>query len=378
MKKTGLLNKERTKISNMQTNCIYDISKETLLNIINNACAGLLVLNSENKIIFVNDIFCNFFQITNSLKNLPVNKLSELISKSPENFRELSIFVNKINSKYIDNETSELSLTENTNQKKVYKIFIVSLKNESGKIIMFHDITKEQEIEKLKSDVIATVSHELKTPVAAILGYANLLEDGIAGEINFKQLEYLEKIQIQGERLIKLINEILDFSRLEAGRMSLYLQSVNLEEVIKDVLEIVMPFIKERKIEIITNINPDLPDIEIDMDKFRQIMLNLLNNAIKFTLPITGKITIQAYKLNKTKVAISVKDNGIGIDEKSLEHLFESFYRAENIEQNYKGTGLGLAITKGLVELHSGNIWVESTLNKGSNFIFTIPVVQKE
>ena len=226
--------------------------------------------------------------------------------------------------------------------------------------------------------MISTVSHELKTPVAAMMGYADLLEDGIAGEINFRQLEYLEKIQIQGERLLKLINEILDFSRLEAGRMSLYLQTVNIEEALKDIIEIVMPFINERKIEIKTEIEPELPEVEIDTDKFRQIILNLLNNAIKFTDVITGKITIRVYQLSKIKIAISVKDNGIGIDAKSLEHLFEQFYRAENIEREYKGSGLGLAITKRLVELHGGSIWVESELNKGSNFIFTIPVPQKE
>jgi len=370
-----IINKEK----NNNNDYLYDISKETLLNIVNSACAGLIVLNSDNNIIFINDIFCQFFQFTKILKKLSLKKLPEIIAKTPEDLKELKTLVSKIISKSLSPEPIEISLTDNENQKKIYKVLAYPLKNEpENQILIFYDITKTRELEQLKSDVISTVSHELKTPVAAMMGYADLLEDGIAGEINFRQLEYLEKIQIQGERLLKLINEILDFSRLEAGRMSLYLQTVNIEEALKDIIEIVMPFINERKIEIKTEIEPELPEVEIDTDKFRQIILNLLNNAIKFTDVITGKITIRVYQLSKIKIAISVKDNGIGIDAKSLEHLFEQFYRAENIEREYKGSGLGLAITKRLVELHGGSIWVESELNKGSNFIFTIPVPQKE
>jgi signal transduction histidine kinase len=242
-------------------------------------------------------------------------------------------------------------------------------------VIVFNNITKEKEIDKLKSDFIAVVSHELKTPVSAMMGFSTLIEDGIAGEVNDTQVEYLQKIQSQGQRLIRLINDLLDFSKLEAGQMNIYYQLVDINEIIIEIVETLRPLVDEKNMQIIYNVPKDIDPINVDSDKLKQILINLIGNAIKFTPENTGIIEINVSKISNNQVLFYVKDNGIGIPEKNLEKLFERFYQVDNSStRKYGGTGLGLAIVKKLVEIHKGKIWVESKVSEGSTFFFTLPI----
>ncbi|RYX98583.1 HAMP domain-containing histidine kinase, partial [bacterium] len=271
-----------------------------------------------------------------------------------------------------------------------YKILSAPVRIENGQkvkqgidkknqVIVFHDVTKEKEIDKMKSDFIAVVSHELKTPVSAMMGFATLIEDGIAGDITPEQQEYLYKIQMQGERLIRLINDLLDFSKLEAGQMPLYMQLLDSEDVVTEIVETLRPLADEKSMNIVADVDRDLPAIYVDPDKLKQILINLISNAIKFTPETTGLIEVKvSYTEEKRELLFSVSDNGIGIPEKDKPRLFDRFYQVDNTStRKYGGTGLGLAIVKKLVDLNHGELWVDSKIGKGSIFYFTVPLPEE-
>jgi signal transduction histidine kinase len=252
-----------------------------------------------------------------------------------------------------------------------------------GQVIVFHDVTRERELDQMKSDFVATVSHELRTPLSAMIGFVTLLEDGVAGPISADQSEYFSKILAQGERLIRLIDDLLDFSKLEAGQMPLYKQVLDVGETIADVQAQIRPLVEAKRQILAANVAPDLPPVEVDPDKLRQVLINLLSNAIKFSPDLTlepeskqGRIDIRAWQLNETEIAVSVTDNGIGVAPENLESIFGKFSQVDqSATRKYGGTGLGLPIVRHLVQLHGGRIWAESTLGQGSAFTFTIPIL---
>jgi signal transduction histidine kinase len=213
-----------------------------------------------------------------------------------------------------------------------------------------------------------------------MMGFSTLIEDGLAGETTPQQQEYLYKIQLQGERLIRLINDLLDFSKLEAGQMPLYLQLLDSEEVVNEIVETLRPLADEKNMGLISNVQQELPPIYVDPDKLKQILINLISNAIKFTPETTGLIEVKViYNEDKKELLFSVKDNGIGIPDKDKPRLFDRFYQVDNTStRKYGGTGLGLAIVKKLVELNNGQLWVESKTGLGSTFYFTVPIPQDD
>jgi signal transduction histidine kinase len=251
-----------------------------------------------------------------------------------------------------------------------------------GQVIVFHDVTRERELDQMKSDFVATVSHELRTPLSAMIGFVTLLEDGVAGPVSVEQTEYFAKILAQGERLIRLIDDLLDFSKLEAGQMPLYKQLLDVGETIADVQAQIRPLVEAKQQILVADVAPDLPPVEVDPDKLRQVLINLLSNAIKFSPDVTrepdspqGRIAIRAWRRTPDEIAISVADNGIGIAPENLDRIFGKFSQVDqSATRRYGGTGLGLPIVRHLVELHGGQIWVESDLGHGSVFTFTIPV----
>jgi len=229
---------------------------------------------------------------------------------------------------------------------------------------------------KAKSEFLSSMSHELRTPLNAILGFSQVLQEKYFGELNQKQAEYVNNILESGQHLLSLINDILDLSKIEAGKMGLELSQVR----IKDLLESSLVMIKEKalahRISLNTEIAKELDNLLITADerKVKQIIFNLLSNAAKFT-PDGGTISMSGVKTEK-ELLISVTDTGIGIEKNEQEKIFGGFYQvASALSNKTPGTGLGLPLTRSMVEMHGGKLWVESEgLGKGSRFTFTLPL----
>jgi GAF domain-containing protein len=223
-----------------------------------------------------------------------------------------------------------------------------------------------------KSEFLANMSHELRTPLNAIIGFSEVLTDRMFGELNEKQEEYLKDIYASGTHLLSLINDILDLSKIEAGRMELELSEFDLPTAIDHALMLVRERAGRRSIALHTNIDNRLGQIQADERKVRQVVLNLLSNAIKFT-PEGGRIDVGAVAKDGF-VEISITDTGIGIAPEDQEKVFEEFRQVGTAAKKVEGTGLGLTLCRKFVELHGGRIWVKSEVGVGSTFTFTIPV----
>ena len=241
---------------------------------------------------------------------------------------------------------------------------------------LFREIEdKSRQIEaanRHKSEFLANMSHELRTPLNAIIGFSEVLQERLFGELNEKQAEYTSDILTSGQHLLSLINEILDLSKVEAGRMELELASFDLPLAIENARTFVRERAVKHGITLDVDIDDRLGDYVGDERKIKQILLNLLSNAVKFT-PEGGRISITANKTDNG-AEISVSDTGIGIPPAEQPTIFEEFRQVGGDYAHKKeGTGLGLTLAKKFVELHGGRIWVESEVGKGSTFTFTLP-----
>jgi signal transduction histidine kinase len=230
-----------------------------------------------------------------------------------------------------------------------------------------------QELDRLKSAFVSIVSHELRTPMTSIKGLIENMMDGLTGELSERQNFYLGRVKHNIERLTRMINDLLDLSRIEAGHVELQTTNINTGSIAREVVEMLMPMAEEKSLTLAANIIEPIPLIQGDRDKLIQIFTNLTNNAIKFTPP-SGTVTVKVEYHTEGYIHACVTDTGCGIPSDELETVFESFYRSQSANLKERGTGLGLAITKSLVELHGGTIGVESTLGEGSQFWFTLPV----
>ena len=261
---------------------------------------------------------------------------------------------------------------------------------------------KASESDRLKSEFLANVSHELRTPLNAIIGFSELLKDQYLGKINEKQMESASNIYTSGKHLLSIVSDLLDLSRVEAGKMELEVSETNLKMLVENSLNVVRRTAHERRIQLSAETGDCPETIQADERKIRQILYNLLSNAIKFT-PEGGSVKLSACHLrwinnywlkksgevvslpllhgNERKkhdhvVGISVTDTGIGLKEEDMERIFNPFVQVDGSKsRRYQGAGLGLSLTKRLVELHGGTIWAESKgENKGSSFHVVIPV----
>ncbi len=242
-----------------------------------------------------------------------------------------------------------------------------------GTVALFRDISKEVEAERVKNEFISTVSHELRTPMTSIKGYTDLLFMQAAGPITDAQRKFLTVIKSNADRLATLVNDLLDISRIETGRIRLDRQPTDAAKVIQDVVTALSKQADEKQLTVTTRIKSPLPPVYADRDRLTQILTNLVDNACRYT-PAGGKITVSARRVSD-KVQIDVTDTGIGISPEDQKKVFDRFYRADHpVVQETGGTGLGLAIVKSFVEMHGGTIWLKSELGKGSTFSFTMPI----
>jgi GAF domain-containing protein len=241
---------------------------------------------------------------------------------------------------------------------------------------LFHEIEdKSRQLEAAsqhKSEFLANMSHELRTPLNAIIGFSEVLSERMFGELNEKQDEYLKDIHASGQHLLSLINDILDLSKVEAGRMELELTDVNLLATLDNALTLVRERAGRHGIALHMSVDERVGQVRADERKIRQVVLNLLSNAIKFT-PEGGEIEVRAKAVDGS-VEVSVTDTGVGIAPEDQEAIFEEFKQVGTAAKKVEGTGLGLALSRKFIELHGGRIWVQSQVGVGSTFTFTIPV----
>ena len=229
---------------------------------------------------------------------------------------------------------------------------------------------------RAKSEFLATMSHELRTPLNAIIGFSEILRDEILGTVNDDQKELAIDIHTSGNHLLAMINDILDLSKIEAGKMDLQLENFSVKEAVTEVNTIVNALANQKQIQLTLEFDQDV-SIEADKIKFKQILYNLLSNAIKFT-DEGGKVTTK-FEVSRSALLGSVTDTGVGISQQDREKLFQPFTQLETSStRTHSGTGLGLALTNRLIQLHGGKIWVESEINEGSTFSFTCPLHQQE
>jgi PAS domain S-box-containing protein len=247
-----------------------------------------------------------------------------------------------------------------------------------GTVSVFRDITKSVEIDRLKTEFVATVSHELRTPMTSIKGYADLLLLGAAGEVTDAQQRFLETIKQNADRLSILVNDLLEVSRIDQGRVPMHYSLIEVSELFQTISSHLQMLMEEKtkSIEIVLELAPKLPALRADYDKILQVMQNLADNAFTFT-PANGQVTLGAYyEATEKRMVMFVKDTGIGIAPAVGERVFERFYRGEEYQDaslDTPGTGLGLSIVKSLVEMHGGAIWYESELGEGTTFFVRLP-----
>ena len=242
-----------------------------------------------------------------------------------------------------------------------------------GVAVVMRDITSQKEIEQIKSDFLSVVSHELRTPLHSIKGFVEIILMGRTGEINELQRDFLTTVKESTTNLQRLIDDLLEFSRMEAGQIKLKPEEIAVREVAARVIDQLGPLAEEGQLMLENRVPESLPNIEADPMRIEQVLTNLVSNACKFT-PAGGSVTIEAQDFGN-QVRIAVRDTGIGIPQEEQARIFQRFYQVEGgATRSYTGTGLGLTISKFIVEHHYGRIGVESEEGEGSTFFFVLPI----
>ncbi|MBU4223029.1 MAG: PAS domain-containing sensor histidine kinase [Euryarchaeota archaeon] len=283
----------------------------------------------------------------------------------------------------------EAEMVRKNGEKFPAKVQFTLTKDKNGKLVGFVELvedlselkrTEELYLENMrllvanraKSEFLAVMSHELRTPLNSIIGFSELLKHG---DLNEKEGHFVENVLISGKHLLSLVNGILDLVNIETGKVELVLEKMSVPLTIDESLLMIKSNAEKHNIILKKEIDPELDHIVADRQKFKQILLNLLDNAVKFNKPAGGIVTVSAKKVGDMAM-ISVSDTGIGIKEEDMEKLFKEFEQLDKgTSRKYGGTGLGLTISKKLVELHGGKIKIESKYGEGSTFAFSIPLV---
>jgi signal transduction histidine kinase len=233
---------------------------------------------------------------------------------------------------------------------------------------------KLREVDRLKSEFLASMSHELRTPLNSIIGFADVLLEGLDGELNERMEEDVRLIRDSGDHLRALIGDILDMSKIESGRMEMRYEEVDVQQMSRDILANAAPLAEAKNLALHLTIADDVDVIEADRTRLRQVLWNIMGNAIKFTEK--GSVTL-SLAIEGNNMLVGIHDTGIGIEDAHIPIVFEQFRQIDgNLNRSAGGTGLGMPITKKLVELHGGEIWIESVMGQGSTFWFTIPTHQ--
>jgi signal transduction histidine kinase len=336
--------------------------------------SGVLAVDLENRILFLNRAWSHQLGIDREhWLGRPVTELAGIIEPrlvSPEGFRaHLNWFQSA--------QTNDSREVEWKDSKKPLHFREDSgpLRDASGQVVgrlfAYHDVSLEKTIDRMKSEFISVASHELRTPMTSIKGSVELILSGFAGETSSDTQELLQIAQSGCDRLIRLINDILDLAKIEAGQVKLNLVRTDLTEPVEACLRSLKSLADQGGVTLTLESPADLPLVEVDKDRIHQVVTNLVFNAIKFS-PAKGDVRIDLSSADGW-VQCSVTDQGCGIENEDLDKVFGKFQQFGN-SHGKGGTGLGLAITQALIHEHRGKIWVESRVNEGSRFVFLLPV----
>ena len=368
--------------------------------IINTVREPLISLDQDLRVVSVSRSFYEFFKVK------PEETVGQLIydlGNKQWNIPKLRELLETILPQKTTFDNYEVEHDFTTIGRRIMLLNARQIERGAGKeriiLLAIEDITERREIEKglekahedlqelaaelkrttrAKSEFLANMSHELRTPLNSINGFSEILYDETFGPLNEKQKKYVTYVLTSGKHLLLLINQILDMSKVEAGKMKLALSSLPIKSILNDISLLVADMVSKKKLQMLLEIDEDLPNIEADELKVKEILYNLLSNAVKFT-PEGGKIGMKAKK-SDSEIEIEVWDTGAGIASENMNKIFEGFFRVDTpYSRVTEGTGLGLPLSKKLVELHGGKFSVVSDgLNKGTQVRFTLPVISRK
>lgn len=350
--------------------------KSKIETIINSLTDGLMVIDREAKLVLANPYMARLIGLRSTGENEPLHELMRR-SRCAVDFRELSL--DEALDRVLSGESLKSEMVMGCEPPIIFKVFWTPLPDMEGRtmgaVILMHDITDFVELDRMKSDFISIVSHELKTPLTSIKGFVRLMAAERVGPITDKQRHYLDVVQRQTESLTLLINDLLDLSRIEAGIIEVRHEPVRLAEVIATVMQQLDNLAQEKSITLNTDIPHDLPALNGDGERLGQVFTNLVHNAIKFT-PEKGTVTVRAIAAGGECV-VRVSDTGIGISPQDLPRIFDKFYQVDSSSTRHQsGTGLGLSICRQLVNAHGGEMWASSTKGKGATFTIVLPIFE--
>ena len=381
---------EKTRLATI--NVLEDLAEEKARDeaILKSLGEGLIVTNKEGKIILVNEVFTKILGFTG--KEVQGKKLSEVVEMYDEHdvkIAESKRLINQaLRNKYITTPKQEIKYKRKDGT--LFPVFItvapVIIDNVvSGAVEVFRDITKEDEIDKAKTEFVSLASHQLRTPLSSVNWYVEMLLDGDAGKLTEEQRTHLVEIQEGNQRMIDLVNALLNVSRLELGTFTVEPKKTNMKKLLLDVVKEEMPQILEKKISLKKKFSRNIPDIKVDPKLTWIIFQNYLSNAVKYTSK-NGSVTVSlsvvkagkkcmGKKVNEDVLCYSVADTGCGIPKNQQDKIFSKLFRADNVRSmDVSGTGLGLYVIKSILDEAGGSVGFTSTEGKGSTFFVTIPL----
>jgi two-component system phosphate regulon sensor histidine kinase PhoR len=337
---------------------------------------AVIVVDEFDKLLMANEAAGKLFNF--DFRSSQHKSISELIDPYAHEFVD---FLRQSRQAKVQHKRREIDFS-NEGKSKIFDCIISCVYGEGeqicGVVAVLHDITREKEISKVKNDFVNHVSHELKTPLASISAYSEMLSDGEADDEETRK-EFYSVIQSQAKRLNRLIEDILNISRIESGLIKVEKRPVSLTILIEEQLQMIKNYAEEKNIEIIGQKPIVFDQVYVDKDMMSQVIVNLLSNAVKYT-PSGGSINIKTEADEIAALArVSITDTGVGIPESEVEHVFDKFYRVSANEAQAKGTGLGLNLVKQIVEkVHNGRVFVTSQVGTGSTFGFELPLAAAE
>ncbi len=348
------------------------VEKNKSLAIVKSISDPLIALDTDYRIILLNDAFEGIFKVE---EEVLVNK------HFLEGIRNGEIF-DFISSAYKSEDESrqKIFMVRSGHEDFYFNVIVTAVKDNnaklSGLIALFQNVTQLKQLEKIRTDFIATISHEFKTPLTSIMMGTDVLADEGMGVLNEEQKQFVQAIREDGERLAKLVNDLLELTRIESGRAVYKFQKYAIDDIIDCSIKPFYQLAEQQDKTLYFKCEEDLPYVRADFEKITWVLNNLISNALKYT--DAGDEIVVGAEAKANKVVISVKDTGRGIPEEYIPHIFEKFVQVKDGDFEVRGTGLGLAVVKEIIQAHSGEIWCESRLDVGSSFTFTLNTGDKE
>jgi len=348
--------------------------KEKIQTIISSFTDPIIFIDNESKISILNPSAKKILGFDDKCLGI---KVSNKDNYSMENFKDATNIDYKVN--ISDDKMTEEIILKSNKEDRVYRIITTKVCDDEkicyGFIKIFYDLTREKALDKLKSEFISIAAHQLRTPLSAIKWIMKMVLDKDAGELTLEQEELLTKGYSSNERIIKLVDDLLDVSRIEEGRFGFNFEKYNFQKIINIAIVNLEQRIAKNHFKIIINKPAKMPKVYIDKEKMIMVVQNLLDNATKYT-PEYGKIEINI-KQEKELLNVTIKDSGVGIPKKDQVNLFSKFFRAANVmRMETAGTGLGLFIVKNIIEKHGGKITIKSEEGKGTEVNFSLPLTK--